>query len=123
MIRGVVTDQLEAVIRLTVVGAHGQKRNVEAVIDTGFDGFLSLGPRLIAELDLSWFKRGRALLADGSESLFDVFEAVVLWDKRRRQIFVDEADTEPLVGMALMVDFELHAQIWPGGHVAISRRP
>jgi clan AA aspartic protease len=85
MIRGIVTDQLGAVIRLTVHGSRGRKRSIEAVIDTGFDGYLSLAPTLISQLKLPWLKRGRAILADGSESLFDVFQGHVLWDRRRRQ--------------------------------------
>jgi predicted aspartyl protease len=38
MITGVVTADREAVIRLTVRGPVGQEHEVEAVIDTGFDG-------------------------------------------------------------------------------------
>jgi clan AA aspartic protease len=122
MIRGIVTDELEAVIRFTVLGPKGRKLNIEAVIDTGFDGFLSLSPIVISQLGLRWFKRGRAQLADGSDSVFDVFQATAIWDRRRVEIFVDEADTVPLVGMSLMSNFELRSEIWPGGNVSLKRR-
>jgi len=42
MISGVVTGDRQAVIRLTVRGPTGQEQEIEAVIDTGFDGCLSL---------------------------------------------------------------------------------
>jgi hypothetical protein len=44
MISGVVTAYRQAIIRLTVHGPEGQKQEIEAVIDTGFDGTLTLPP-------------------------------------------------------------------------------
>jgi predicted aspartyl protease len=78
MITGVVTPDLEAVVGLTVQGPAGQEQWIEAAIDTGFDGWLSLPPALIALLKLPWRRRGRALLADGSDTLFDIYEAAVV---------------------------------------------
>ena len=42
-------------------------------------------------------RRGRGLLADGSETIFDSYEAEILWEGRGRRVPVDEADTEPFV--------------------------
>jgi predicted aspartyl protease len=78
MIIGVVTAFRQATIRLSVRDSTGQEHALEAVIDTGFDGALTLPPTLIAALGLPWRRRGRARLADGNESLFDVYEATVL---------------------------------------------
>lgn len=39
MITGIVTANREAIIRLMVRGPAGQQQKVEAVIDTGFDGW------------------------------------------------------------------------------------
>jgi clan AA aspartic protease len=119
VIRGRVTANREAIIRLTVRGPAGQQQRVKAVIDTGFDGWLSLPSSLIGLLGLPWSRRGRALLADGSESIFDIYEATVLWDRRRRRIPVDEADTDPLVGMALLEGYVLNAQVCAGGKVTL----
>ena len=70
MITGVVTANREAIIRLAVRGPAGVEQQIEAVVDTGFDGWLSLAPALIALLGWPWRRRGRALLADGSECVF-----------------------------------------------------
>jgi predicted aspartyl protease len=78
MITGIITPDREAVIRLTVQGPAGQEQKIEAVIDTGFNGWLSLSPSRIALLRLPWCQRGRAELADGRESVFDIYEAVVI---------------------------------------------
>ncbi|MDP6417051.1 MAG: clan AA aspartic protease, partial [Gammaproteobacteria bacterium] len=67
------------------------------VIDTGFDGFLTLPASVIQDLGLVWRRRGRAMLAD--DSLFDIYEAAVTWDGRPRRIAVDEAECDPLVGI------------------------
>jgi clan AA aspartic protease len=123
MITGVVTASLQAIIRLTVRGPEGQEQEVEAVIDTGFDGTLTLPPALIAALGLALRRRGRALLADGSESLFDIYEATVVWDGEPRRIAVDEADIDPLVGMSLLYGYELIVQAVESGSVMIQPLP
>lgn len=71
-------------------------------------------------LDLVWRRRGRALLADGSESIFDIYEAIVIWDGEARRIPVDQAETTPLVGMSLLEGYELTVQAQPGGNVTIA---
>ena len=107
MITCAVTTDREAVIRIVVRGPAGQEQEVEAVIDTGFDGWFSLPPALIALLELPWRRRGRALLADGNETVFDIYDGTVLWDGSQRRVAVDEASTAPLVGMALLDGYEL----------------
>jgi clan AA aspartic protease len=119
MITGVVTSDREAVIRLTVRGPRGRQLRIEAIIDTGFDGWLSLPRPLIASLKLPWKRRGRALLADGSETVFDIFEATVTWHQRTRRISVDEAASAPLVGMALLSGSEVNTQVRTKGKVTI----
>lgn len=59
MITGVVTADHQVVIPLTVRGPTGQEQEIEAIIDTGFDGWLSLPSSLIALLGLVWRQRGR----------------------------------------------------------------
>ena len=65
MIQGVVNSVYEAVITLSVQGPEGQAREVDAVVDTGFTGFLTLPPALVAELGLPFETTGHATLADG----------------------------------------------------------
>lgn len=123
MITGIVTGAREAVISLTVCGPNGQEQESEAVIDTGFDGSLTLPPALITALGLPWRRRGRALLADGNESVFDIYEATVIWDGTARRVSVDEVDVMPLVGMALLYGYELTVQIVEGGKVLLKPLP
>jgi predicted aspartyl protease len=75
----------------------------------------------VVQLGLPWRQRGRALLADGSESVFDIYEATVDWDGEARRIPVDEAETVPLVGMSLLEGYEFTVQVQHGGNVTIRR--
>jgi clan AA aspartic protease len=122
MITGVVQAR-EGRIRLKVRAPRGQEQEVEAVIDTGYTASLSLPPAVVAALGLRWKTFGRGILADGSECLFDVYVGKVVWDGKERRLLVDEADTDPLVGMALLRGYELKMQVRLGGKVTIKRLP
>jgi predicted aspartyl protease len=74
-------------------------------------------------LGLRWQTVDRFKLADGSICIFDVYEAKVVWDGKVRQILVDEADAEPLVGMRLLKGHELKIQVRYRGKVTIKRLP
>jgi clan AA aspartic protease len=105
MIVGIVRGR-EALVRLTIRGFRGRQQEVEAVVDSGYTGWLTLPPIAIAALNLRWQTSGRGLLADGSVSVFDVYQAKVVWDGRLRRVFVAEFDATPLVGMALLRGYE-----------------
>ena len=120
MIFGIVRD-FEPIIPLSVCGADGKVYLQDAIVDTGFDGWLSLPPDLITQLGLSWKRRGRAILGDGSECIFNVYEAVVIWDGDPLTIPVDEADSDPLIGMSLMEGYQLTVQVFEGGLVELSK--
>jgi len=94
---------------------------IEAVIDTGYTGWLTLPPSVISTLSLRWDSFGRGMLADGSASLFDVYQGKVVWDGRIRSVLVDEFDATPLVGMALLRGCELRMQVRARGKVTIKR--
>lgn len=113
----------EPLIRLTVRGFRGLQQEIEAVIDTGYTGWLTLPPSVIGTLNLRWRTFGRGTLADGSVSLFDVYQAKVVWDGRIRSVFVDEFDATPLVGMSLLRSCELKMQVRARGKVTIKRLP
>ena len=53
MIEGVVNAAREPVVTLTIQGPSGQSREIEAVIATGFTGFLTVTPALARELGLA----------------------------------------------------------------------
>ncbi|MGE0131575.1 MAG: clan AA aspartic protease [Blastocatellales bacterium] len=119
MINGFVNANLEAVIRLTVLDARGAERTIEAIIDTGYNGFLTLPSETIADLNLTHFGREPVQLANGHHEIFDLYLASVVWDGQPKTIVVDAAETEPLVGTALLDGCDLHVHFAIDGHVTI----
>ena len=86
-----------------------------------FDGWLSLPPDFIAALGLRWQRFGRAVLADGSESVFNIYRGVVLWDGQPQTILIYEMDAEPLIGMSLMYGYELVLPVLDGATFSLRR--
>lgn len=120
---GTVNADLEPLLQIAVHDASDQPHDVEAVIDTGFNGFLTLPPWLITALGLQWLCRQEGELADGSVLTFDVYVATVGWHEQSRTIEVEAADAQFLLGMALMKGSELRIQVEDGGAVAITSTP
>ena len=123
MIIGMVNAHREATIRFIVQDTNGQGHDIEAVIDTGFTGFLTLPTPLIAALGLTWRGYASAVLGDGSLQQFDVYAATVMWDGQARVVEIDAADTDPLVGMGLLYGHEVRIQAIDGGTVTIEALP
>ena len=120
MIQGIVTPEREAVIRLTVRGGpQGQEQEVEAVIDTGFNDYLTLPPYLVAALGLPFAAPTRATLADGSEVEMNYHRATVVWGGALRYVLVLACEGGSLVGMSLLYGHEMYVHVVDGGLVTI----
>ena len=119
MISGIVNAEREAIIPLVLRGSSGTEITINAVVDTGFTGALTLPSHVVASLGLPWRGREQCELGDGEFQLFDVHAGNVLWDGRERQVEVDVAETEPLVGMELIYGYDLHIRVVEGGRVRI----
>lgn len=123
MIAGSVNANREAVVNIEIHGTAGHTRVVEAVIDTGFTGFLTLPPNVTTALGLTWRGRAQATLGDGRLHPFDVYVATVIWDGHARLVEADGADTTPLIGMGLLYQHDLRIQVVEGGIVSIESIP
>jgi clan AA aspartic protease len=119
MMQGVVNLRREATLTVVVGNSNQQLQAIETVIDTGFTGFLSLPSPIIATLNLPWSASDIVTLGDGSETLFDLFTAVVIWDGQYRDIYIAESETEPLLGMAMLYGYRLQVDAIEGGIVKI----
>ena len=122
MMQGLVNQSCEAILPV-VVRSDTITQLVDAVIDTGFSGFLTLPSTVIAALDLTWKGRDVATLGDGTSCIFDVYIAIVIWDGQYRTIDINESETVPLIGMRLLRGYDLRIQTIEGGTVAIEALP
>jgi len=119
MMRGVVSPSCEAMIRFAIGNKNGQLQTIDAVIDTGYTGFLSVPSEIIITLNLPWTGVDRVTLGDGSETTFEVYAGRIIWDGEYRDIPVNESETEPLVGMSLLYGYDLRIRTVIGGTVTI----
>lgn len=119
MMQGIVDQNCEATIRLVVGNVDSQRQMIDAVIDTGFTGFLTLPSSVLADLNLRAYRREEGVLGDGSTCIFDVYRGLVIWDGELRRIDINESDTEPLVGMSLLYGYRMQLDAIEGGTVTI----
>lgn len=118
MMYGSVNQNCEAILPV-VVKNNTQTEVIDAVIDTGFSGFLTLPSSTIAALDLVWKGRDTATLGDGTFCIFEVYIATVIWDGQYCTIDINESETVPLIGMRLLRGYDLHIQAIEGNSVKL----
>ncbi|MGG6270374.1 clan AA aspartic protease [Leptolyngbya sp. AN03gr2] len=119
MMFGRVNDNCEAIIKIAVGRISSPKIAVDAVIDTGFTSFLSLPLSIITDLGLPWHYRDVGTLGDGSEVVFELYKASVIWDGQSQMIDVVASDAEPLVRMNLLYGYDVCIRAVGGGSVTI----
>lgn len=115
-----MNEYRQPMVEFAVRGPTGRSERVEFIVDTGFDGELTLHSAVVAELQLPSIGVARAILADGRETVFQVCEASVVWDNAHRTVVVDVSDTVALVGTALLAGSALWLEMIPGGAVQIT---
>lgn len=118
MMQGTVNQNCEATLSVVVRNVDIMQ-SINAVIDTGFSGFLTLPSSVIAALDLTWKGRDVATLGDGTSCIFEVYITSVIWDGEYRVIDINESETVPLIGMRLLRGYELRIRTIEGGLVTV----
>ena len=123
MMRGNVNSRSEAILLLRIRGQDGAEILVESIIDTGFTGSLTLPISTVSTLGLEQESVGEALLADGSVRQYDLYSAEVKWGNDWRPILVSAIGDEALMGMRLLMGYQLVVHVVPSGVVEISLLP
>ena len=113
MMTGTVTDVREIVIHLQALSVSQLPVSFSAVVDTGFNGFLTLQANTLIALEASSAGTRRAELGDGKIIEMDSYFVKIKWHDKVREILVLQAEGTPLVGMSLLwgsrVAFEARA--------------
>ncbi len=123
MIVGDVKPNLDTLITLAVAGPTNRKVEVEAVIDTGFTDYLTLGRDTVTHLGLRFRESMVYELVNNEFEMLDLYECRVLWDGHWRRVLASAAEGGSLVGMGLMKGFHLGIDIVDGGRVELRRLP
>lgn len=123
MISGKVSPDREATIDLDVSGPSQQPQRTEVVIDTGFNGYLTLPEKRIHGLKLPFVGNRRATLGDGNVVVLDVYLATVSWHGHEREVLALQSDGGPLIGMSLLAGSRVTLDVVDGGAVRIDELP
>ncbi|WP_197484929.1 clan AA aspartic protease [Phormidesmis priestleyi] len=105
------------------MGDSKQLKSVRAIIDTGFTGDLTLPRNIIDQLGFTLRGFQRVILGDGSLQYFEMFVGVVIWDGKMREVEINAAETNSLIGMGLLEDYKLEMEGRPNGEVRITSLP
>jgi clan AA aspartic protease len=118
-VHGAVNARIEAILRLRVRGPTGSEIEVDAVLDTGYTGSLTLPTAVADSLGLVRRSGGQAVLADGSSRRFDTFAAEVAWGDSWRGVVASGLGNEVLVGMGFLAGHVLRIEAIAGGAVEV----
>ena len=110
------------VLPVDLFDRQGRLHRVEAMIDTGFDDFLTLPAHLVQRMGLVWASRMPMQVATSEWAQFDVYAADVLWLGNRLPLRVLQTQSEILVGTRLLWESQLTVQFWEGGSVNVQAR-
>lgn len=119
MMIGRVLTSREPVLRITVSGPLGTRKELDALVDSGFTGLLCLPSKAISELGLSFAGLASGTLADGSRVVTRRFAAVVLWHEQPREVFVLESEGGPMIEMSLLYGNRVAIEARDGGELMI----
>jgi len=110
-------------VRVHGGGPSGQAVQIKPIVDTGYDGFLTLLPSLVASLGLPLLGSQQATLADGSQQTIDYLAVTGDWDGQTRHEQADTVDGHLLLGKLMIQKHNPKVEFVVGGAVEITARP
>ena len=119
MIRGVLNDDREPMVVVEISNGDGAFHSIEALLDTGFSGDLTLPPDTVSRLGLEYENRTPLHLAGGQEIESAVHLGFVKWLGQERKINVLAMEGQPLLGMTLLAGCKITIHARPGGEALI----
>lgn len=106
---GQVDDYGRALIAVSILSPSADTaRQIDAWIDTGFNGDLVLPAKVIEEPQLQHPGTVKAILADGPEVALKTYACTIDWfDEQRHLEVVANSGEYPLLGVGLLLSREL----------------
>jgi clan AA aspartic protease len=119
VIQGSVVGLQAQIGVLFCLADRSQILEIKCVVDTGFEGFLTLPSGAVTQLQLPYLTNLNANLADNSSIQTDVYLATILWQGVERNVSVLGMGRRPLIGTALLRDYHLGIDFFDGGTVVL----
>src|SRR6266704_6406860 len=112
MPKGIVNSRSEPVVRISLLSSTNRSQSHSAVVDTGFNGTLSLPESLIQRLGWRWIGHESYEIATGDVVREKVFVGRVRWMRQIQEVDVVASHakdiligTRLLEGCRLVIDF------------------
>jgi clan AA aspartic protease len=122
MIVGRVTEALDALVPIRVLAASAQFAEIDAVVDTGFNGTLAISKELAEQLRAAPAGSNEATLADGRIATLQCSIVSVEWHGVIRELAVRIIERGCLAGMELLSGSRLEIDVAAGGEVLIQEK-
>lgn len=107
-------------ISLTFLADGGPNRDLEFVVDTGFEGGgLTLPPGVIDSLGLKLVIDTRAEMADGTEIVTNVYQGSIVGMQRETDVAVYALGSRPLLGTGMLTGRRLTMDFVKDGALSI----
>ena len=108
-------------VSVALTDSNGQDRTIEAHLDTGFTGELTLPIAAIERLGRTLTGRsGRYRMGSGATVAFNTYGCRIRWHDEIRHIDVPESEITPLVGVGLLWEHNPSIEFKHGDDVAIT---
>ena len=111
---------LQATLKVPFVLSDEQYFQIEFVVDTGFEGALTLPQSAVEALALPFFEPVSANLADNTTVTLPSYVAVILWQELEVEVIVLSTGQRPLLGTALLDRKRLCIDFDDGGSVNVT---
>ena len=119
MIRGILSERLEPLVVLEISNGDGRFQPVEALLDTGFSGHLTLPTDAVERLGLKHARYTSMTLANGQRIQMSIRKGSLKWFGQVREIEIIASDGQTLLGMNLLAGCKIAIRAHPGGEVLI----
>lgn len=123
MIAGSVNRNGELIIPIRALDANGYMHRFEAVVDTGFNGEITMTPLRIRELGFIPADPVVITMANNESKTFNSYHGTVIWDGQMAPVEVVESDGQTLIGTGLLWGSLLTAAITDNGEVTVNPLP
>ena len=108
MLKGFVNSRGEPIVRIALLSSTNLSRSYSAVIDTGFNGTLSLPEPLIQRLGWRWIGHELYEIATGDVVREKVFVGRVRWMRQLQEVDVVASHAKDiLIGTRLLEDHRI----------------
>jgi clan AA aspartic protease len=120
VINGVVVGR-QAQIKVVLRIADYPDLEIGCVIDTGFEGALTLPALVVEKLQLPYVAQININLANDENFVTPVHRATLVWDEDEIDVPVLAMGRRPLIGTLLLARYNLNIDFYDRGNVSIDR--